>query len=297
MNQFFSTLLVLILVFAGVWIYDDLSERKLHEFLGINNIIVNSDNLSDTDEDTDDDINTDEDIKPYVVQNGLKLVYDIKSYGLNGILRIGLVGCNGKIATYGYAYDWDIYLDDEFYDNYSGITAIGNCITITGLERGEHIVCMEDKTGNDYCARSINFFNIDPCGLTEVYGYGNAYNGSFEMPEFCYYGQFRNCEELIIGPELPATILANYCYGAMFYKCENLEIAPKLFSIMLADFCYAQMFEGCINLTSVTCYYPFNLESSFAGGWLKDIPTTGTLKSPNAVITYGLPENWIAEAI
>lgn len=41
MKQFFTALLALILVFAGIWIYDDVSGRKLHEFLGVNNVAMN----------------------------------------------------------------------------------------------------------------------------------------------------------------------------------------------------------------------------------------------------------------
>lgn len=70
------------------------------------------------------------------------------------------------------------------------------------------------------------------------------------MANYCYFYMFRNCINLTIPPELPATTLADYCYEGMFYNCSNLTTAPQLPATTLTTDCYANMFYGCTNLTT-----------------------------------------------
>ena len=86
-----------------------------------------------------------------------------------------------------------------------------------------------------------------------------------DVPAYCYYAIFDECESLTSAPELPATTLANFCYSYMFYGCISLTTAPKLPATTLAGDCYTDMFSGCTSLTQAPelpattladyCYY------------------------------------------
>lgn len=72
------------------------------------------------------------------------------------------------------------------------------------------------------------------------------------MTDFCYYGMFQECENLVVAPTaLPATTMAAVCYGGMFYNCNRLGVVPKtLPATTLAENCYGSMFDGCTSLTT-----------------------------------------------
>lgn len=82
------------------------------------------------------------------------------------------------------------------------------------------------------------------------------------MGKYCFYRLFYNCDNLVSGPELLGTKLADYCYSSMFQNCEALIKGPtKLTATMLYTYCYENMFRSCHNLTTapslptaVTCY-------------------------------------------
>ena len=59
----------------------------------------------------------------------------------------------------------------------------------------------------------------------------------------CYMSMFNNCLNLVIGPKLPATILATYCYATMFGGTAITEM-PKLPARVLEPWCYTHMFNG-----------------------------------------------------
>ena len=92
--------------------------------------------------------------------------------------------------------------------------------------------------------------------------------------DYCFYGLFKDCEELQQAPELPATTLTNYCYASMFEGCVYMEKAaelpattlkrgcyqdmfrstgitqaPELPATELAEYCYSGMFRTCLFLT------------------------------------------------
>ena len=71
-----------------------------------------------------------------------------------------------------------------------------------------------------------------------------------DVPAYCYYAIFDECESLTSAPELPATTLATSCYSYMFNGCASLTTAPKLPATNLAGYCYSAMFQGCTSLTS-----------------------------------------------
>lgn len=215
------------------------------------------------------------------------ITVDFEELGLSGIemvfntsanIEIGMAGRNGGVTVYGVAYNWDIYLNDEFVGNYQGVTAANKVITIPNSENGEHKVVMVSKLANtDYCARSINFTSEWVDGIMYFFnyigshdkivsarGFGDAFKGESAMPSYCFYGMF---------------------WGT------SLKFAPELTSNTIANECYSVIFKDT-QIVTVKCHYTSNLDYAIAGGWLDDIRTTGTLYSPNAVITFGLPNNW-----
>ena len=62
--------------------------------------------------------------------------------------------------------------------------------------------------------------------------------------DYCFYGLFKDCEELRQAPELPATTLTDYCYASMFEGCAFLEQAPELPATTMKRGCYQDMFRG-----------------------------------------------------
>lgn len=65
------------------------------------------------------------------------------------------------------------------------------------------------------------------------------------LSEWCYYGMFSWCENLIEPPKLEAVTLKSDCYHYMFEFCKSLEVAPELPATTLAYACYYGMFFGC----------------------------------------------------
>ena len=68
------------------------------------------------------------------------------------------------------------------------------------------------------------------------------------LADYCYQSMFSGCSNLIVAPELPATTLASGCYAGMFNGCTSLINAPQLPAVNLTDGCYGSMFNGCTNL-------------------------------------------------
>ena len=71
-----------------------------------------------------------------------------------------------------------------------------------------------------------------------------------DVPEYCFYGLFKDCTALVTAPALQAETLSNYCYGEMFSGCTSLINTPSLLSKTLAPYCYYAMFSGCTSLTT-----------------------------------------------
>lgn len=88
--------------------------------------------------------------------------------------------------------------------------------------------------------------------------------------EYCFWGLFRSCANLIQAPELPATTLTSACYAIMFWGCTSLVTAPELPATTLADNCYINMFQDCTSLVNApelpaTTLAPFCYAAMFQG--------------------------------
>ena len=113
---------------------------------------------------------------------------------------------------------------------------------ITGGQSGNKFVFTEDNNALRISCEG----NIENLLDYETVNAGNHP----AMANYCYFYMFRNCINLTIPPELPATTLADYCYEGMFYNCSNLTTAPQLPATTLSNDCYTSMFYGCTNLAT-----------------------------------------------
>lgn len=71
-----------------------------------------------------------------------------------------------------------------------------------------------------------------------------------DVPEYCFYGLFKDCTALVTAPAIQAETLGYYCYGEMFSGCTSLIKSPNLLSKTLDTGCYYNMFAGCTSLTT-----------------------------------------------
>lgn len=94
--------------------------------------------------------------------------------------------------------------------------------------------------------------------------------------ESCYAHMFEGCGNLTTAPALPATTLVDHCYFDMFNGCPNLTTAPDLPAKTLVGYCYFCMFSGCLSLNYVKCLATDISAYNCTGGWLFDVPSSGT---------------------
>lgn len=72
---------------------------------------------------------------------------------------------------------------------------------------------------------------------------------STAVPDNGYACMFKNCTDLLYGPELPATTGGLYCYREMFSNCKSLIKAPDINIDKIQEYACMNMFEGCTSLT------------------------------------------------
>ena len=111
---------------------------------------------------------------------------------------------------------------------------------------------------------------------------------------------FRECINLTVAPELPATTLAPYCYSSMFQECYNLTTAPQLPATTLAEYCYAWMFYWCDKLNSITMLATNISAEGCLENWVEGSSETGTFIKASAMNSLptgnsGIPTGWAVE--
>lgn len=117
--------------------------------------------------------------------------------------------------------------------------------------------------------------------------------------DYCFYGLFHDCKELITAPELPASELAESCYESMFSGCESLEIAPELPATTLASSCYNGMFSGCSKLNYIKVHFT-TWGQNTTTDWVKGVSSEGTFLCPSDlegeyydnIGVNGIPGGW-----
>ena len=123
-----------------------------------------------------------------------------------------------------------------------------------------------------------NAFNSLFQGCSEIHSYDSK---KIVLPattliESCYAHMFEDCNNLTTAPALPATTLTEGCYASMFSDCSNLTTAPDLPATTLVGYCYFCMFSGCLSLNYVKCLATDISAYNCTGGWLFDVPSSGT---------------------
>ncbi len=125
------------------------------------------------------------------------------------------------------------------------------------------------------------------------------------LAEGCYNAMFSGCSSLVTASELPATTLVDFCYNAMFSGCSSLVTAPELPATTLVNNCYTGMFGECTSLNYLKAMFTTDIrqDSSYTGGWLNNVSTTGTFVG-NAEASWlddvirttsTVPEGWTIE--
>ena len=114
-----------------------------------------------------------------------------------------------------------------------------------------------------------------------------------------FVGLFMNCRGLISAENLvlPATTLKNYCYNRLFRECSNLLRGPELsLEVLNANGCYQHIFYGCSSLNYIKCLATNVTGTTYTNNWVTGVGTSGTfVKHPGAgwtTGTSGIPDGW-----
>ena len=116
------------------------------------------------------------------------------------------------------------------------------------------------------------------------------------LADGCYKSTFLGCTSLTAGPILSATTLKTSCYSNMFNGCSSLTIAPQLPASILAIDCYNYMFANCSSLSSITVEFTsWNVVNS-TNNWVQNVAASGIFTKPSGLSEeYGdsrIPTNW-----
>ena len=132
--------------------------------------------------------------------------------------------------------------------------AVGDTITLANA--GDKVYFAAGPDGNKrFSSNGYNYYRFLMSGRVAASGSVMSLLDQVvspdEVPSYCYYMMFYNCQSLTAAPQLPATKLKNGCYYMMFYGCTSLTAAPQLPATALVDYCYYRMFYGCTKINSV----------------------------------------------
>ena len=149
----------------------------------------------------------------------------------------GSLSMRGK-SKYGMARSQNDYAQFTFGNSGILVTCSGDIRTLVDW--------VNYSVVNTQSARFCNLF-MDCTNLTSA-----PQLPSTTLADYCYYAMFKNCSNLIYGPEkLPALTLVEGCYSSMFDSCSKLITTPELCATSLAKECYNSMFMMCSSLISV----------------------------------------------
>lgn len=84
---------------------------------------------------------------------------------------------------------------------------------------------------------------------TEIVSAGNLICPVTTLKQGSYSQMFKNCTDLVIGPQFLYSALAEYAFYEAFYGCISLKVPPKCnFSADMKQSCYYKMFAHCSSL-------------------------------------------------
>jgi len=125
---------------------------------------------------------------------------------------------------------------------------------ITLANEGDKVIFTAENLNSSFSSSSSDYINFSSTGKVAASGSVmsllDANIEKTEVPNYGFYGLFKDCIYLTKAPRLPATTLGKDCYASMFEGCTSLEIAPELPATTITDYCYASMFKGCTSLIS-----------------------------------------------
>jgi hypothetical protein len=148
-----------------------------------------------------------------------------------------------------------VYIKAELFNNIKDNYGIGTFIisgdsrcdisgNIMSLLHGENYKGKTDLSGKTYA-----FYNLFK-NCTTISDASDLLLPT-KLSDYCFYGMFDGCSELLYAPELSATELKNACYANIFKGCTKLNVVPDLLAERLVTSCYQNMFSGCSNVKYV----------------------------------------------
>ena len=144
-------------------------------------------------------------------------------------------------------------ISDNTYNYYTHFTATGDFSlsgNLVGLWSKDNL----NASLREYCGYGM-FQNCDNLvGVNEL----TIGTSGTTLGNNCFNRMFYGCHGLTTLPQdmLPATTLANSCYSGMFQYCSNLTNSPALPATTLGESCYNYMFYDCSSLTTVPSLLP-----------------------------------------
>lgn len=96
--------------------------------------------------------------------------------------------------------------------------------------------------------RNLLDYQTVAIGGDPTMGYPGPSGGSIRG---CFQFLFKNCTQLVTGPDLPSTTLNAKCYFGLFEGCTSLISATALPAKTIVSNCYTEMFYNCVSLETL----------------------------------------------
>lgn len=192
-------------------------------------------------------------------------------------------------------------LDLEYSTNGSTWNAytIGDTITLASI--GSSVAFRAGTNGNaKFGQDAANYNKFVLTGSLDCFGemdllLSEDHEATDALPNFCYYGLFKDCTALKSAPSLPSTNLGEHCYQSMFEGCTGLEKGPELPATTLAAACYGEMFRNASSLNFVKLAYTGNFSTTYFNDWLYGVASEGDVGYGGTDTTRGpssIPVGW-----
>lgn len=192
-------------------------------------------------------------------------------------------------------------LDLEYSTNGSTWNAytVGDTITLASI--GSSVAFRAGTNGNaKFGQDAANYNKFVLTGSVDCFGQidillSEDHEATDALPNFCYYGLFKDCTALKSAPLLPSTNLGEHCYQSMFEGCTGLETGPELPATTLAAGCYGEMFRNASTLNFVKIGYTGNFSTTYFNDWLYGVASEGDVAYDGTDTTRGpsaIPVGW-----
>ena len=176
---------------------------------------------------------------------------------------------------------------------------LGDTITLASI--GSQVAFRAGTNGNaKFGQDAANYNKFVLTGSVDCFGemdflLSEDHEATDALPNFCYYGLFKDCTALKSAPMLPSMNLGEHCYQSMFEGCTGLETAPELPATTLAAACYGEMFRNASTLNYVKIGYTGNFSTTYFNDWLYGVASEGDVAYNGTDTTRGpsaIPVGW-----